>query len=148
MKNICVMLLLLTALIVKGQEMMSLPGFLGNKYYEDYNKISYSTFKRKLETVPAAAQSYKSFRTNNTMAILTAIATGLLWAQSASANWDNRTYNISTIAVGTISTIFSYVSNERRNHAILLYNAATTDKSSSSIYIAPSSSGVGFALQF
>jgi len=115
-------------------------------FYEDDQKISKQDFLVKINSVPQSSASWKKYKSNNGVAVVSSIIGGV-----GLAYWITRDDGESTTApiivtgIGfVIGSVFQARALKYQREAILSYNKNET----SAYHVTPSDKGVGLTIHF
>ena len=153
MKRIIIFTTVLFMLSTKfhAQEITMFPGFWGPKYYQNSDPVSISEVGKLMKDVPYANAEWKKSKAQMTGAWVAAGAQFgfLFWQLNKISNNERGTPQlIGNIACGVIGIGLSLASSNSRKKAILVYNKYSKEGKENSYFFAPSTSGIGIAMQF
>ncbi len=153
MKQIVIFTVVLFMISTKfyAQEITIFPGFWGPRYYQNSDPISVSEVGNLMKEVPYANAQWKKSKSQLTGAwVAVGAQFGFLFWQlnKISKNESGTPLLIGNIACGAIGIGLSISSNNLRKKAILAYNKFSKERRDNSYFFAPSTSGLGIAMQF
>ncbi|MBK8348776.1 MAG: hypothetical protein IPL08_14610 [Saprospiraceae bacterium] len=134
-----------------AQEITVFPGFWGQKYYVNSDRISVYDVGTLMKEVPVADAYWRRSKTQMSGAW---VAVGaqfgfLFWQINKLKNGESgSTQLVGNIACGVIGIGLSLASNNSRQKAILSYNKLIKKKGDQSYYFEPASTGLGIGMKF
>ena len=131
---------------LKGQELTFFQGPFSQQFYEDDQRITRREFISKISSVPESADLWRRYKTNNTIATVSSIGTGValyFWI-SRDEGESTTVPAVTTIGGLLITSIFAQKALDHQRDAILAYN----QNKSGAYYILPSDRGFGLTVHF
>jgi hypothetical protein len=145
-----IFILIVFSIVIKSssaQEVTMFPGFFVIEYYQDDVRISNKTFKNLMLDNPASNMYYKKSILFYRLSLASASTEFAFLILLVNSNSLNSATNMLLGVAGTaaFSLIFSQSSNFFKKKAILNYNKSLE---SNSLYIGPTTNGVGLVYSF
>ncbi len=134
-----------------GQEITVFPGFFGQKYYEDSNRISASEVGKLMKRVPVSNDYWKKSKVQNAFGYAALAGQIGFTYYMLNNSYDRKkatTGLVGNLLCGGVAIGFAFASQNSKRKAILNYNNAIKRKEHLSIRLSSSPAGVGLGIQF
>lgn len=131
---------------ISAQELTMFQGPFAQQFYEDDQKISRSVFLDRINSVPESAAHWKSYKTNNAIATISSLGTGvgIYWWVSRDDGDSKTAPIIATLGGFVLTSVFAQKALSHQRDAILAYNKNETG----AYHVLPSKNGMGLTVHF
>ena len=131
---------------LEGQELTFFQGAFSQQFYEDDQRITRREFINKISSVPESADHWRRYKTNNTIATVSSLGTGVaLYFWISRDDGESTTVPaVTTIGGLLITTIFAQKALDHQRDAILAYN----QNKAGAYHVMPSKEGIGLTINF
>jgi len=146
-----IVLILMSCTFSYSQEITMFPSFFGTNYYHNSTPVTSKQVGVLMKQIPDADVYWrKSINYNIGAWVAVAGQFGFLfWQINKLKNYERGTNQlIGNLACGTVAIALSYASQSAKRKAILTYNHLIKTKSKTSLFVTPSSEGLGIAVHF